>query len=174
MQYLNRFFENYGFERKGAPMLTLDLVAFNLTFLLGLIIVVSTSVDIFNQPSYTRNPGKPYTRIKPRFVTLKKKYKRALRLYLLAIAAIYSIITFFPEVLSGLGADDAALKKIISGPTWPLAAVSFVIGLQSLVFIKQFEILCRSKLHKWAKIPEGARETIALSPKNGTIFSIYL
>ena len=104
-------------------MFNVDLVYFSLTFSIGLIIVVSTSVDIFNQPSYSRNPGKPYTRIKPRFVTLKKKYKRALRLYLLAIAAIYSIITFCPEVLSGLGADDAALKKVVSSPAWPLAAV---------------------------------------------------
>jgi hypothetical protein len=79
-------------------MPTIDLVSFNIAFLLGLIIVVSTSIEIFNQPSYSRDPGKPYTRIKPRFVTLKKKYKRALRLYLLAIAALYSFITFFPEV----------------------------------------------------------------------------
>ena len=153
-------------------MATLDIVTY-LAFSIGLIIVVSTSVDIFNQPSYSRNPGKPYTRIKPRFVTLKKKYKRALRLYLLAIAAIYSIITFCPEVLSGLGADDAALKKVVSSPAWPLAAVSFVIGLQSLVFIKQFETLCRSRLHKWAKIPEGARETIDRLRRGAFNFNLY-
>jgi hypothetical protein len=143
-------------------MPTIDLVSFNIAFLLGLIIVVSTSIEIFNQPSYSRDPGK-----------LKKKYKRALRLYLLAIAALYSFITFFPEVLSGLGADAATLEKIISRPTWPLAAVSFVIGLQSLVFIRQFEELCRSKLHKWAKIPEGARETINRLKKAGFNFKLY-
>ena len=152
-----------------------DLVPFIVAFSLGLIIVVSTSVEIFNQPSYKRNPEEPYTRIKPRFVTLKNKYKRALKLYLLAITALYSIITFFPEVLSSLGAgkDAVALQKIVSRPTWPLAAVSFVIGLQSLGFIKQFEKLCREKLHKWAKIPDGARVTINRLKKAGFNFQLY-
>ena len=132
---------------------------FLVAFLFGLAMVLATSVEVFNEPSYAQQPGRPYTKMKPKFVTLKKKYNRALIVYLFIIVFMYSAVAFFPDIGEALANGTINSRGMFNNPTWPLLAVSLVVGFQSALGLKKIERWSRSWLHKWARIPEGARDT---------------
>ena len=147
-------------------------------FVVGLLIVLLSSAEAFDQASYKQQPGKPYTRMKPKFVTLRKQYRKALSLYLLIVFYLYSFLALLPglgrALIPGVGQSKGFPANIINDPMlWPLVVASAMLGFQNALGLKRLDQFMRSKLHKLARIPEGARDTIDSLHRSGFNFTQY-
>ena len=137
--------------------------SFFIAYLLGLFMVIASSAEVFNQPSYQMEEHKYYTKVKPKFITLKRKYRQTLMFYLLIMGVLFTAISFFPDFAKALLLDEAQkqeLDRMAGSPAFPLLAASLLLGFQNAYYLKNFEEKFRRLLHRWAKIPSGARDTI--------------
>lgn len=144
-----------------------------LAFAFGFTLVLLVSLEVFNEPSYKKTERGLYKKFRPRDVTSNKLYFRSLILYLASMEFLYTAISSSTEL--GLALKNSKISSNLAhDPTYPLLAATIVVGFQSAWYIKEIEKRLRAWLHKWAKIPEGARRTIDDLRRSRFVFDRYM
>lgn len=138
----------------------------------GALLVLGTSLEKYGDPVYDADERKPYTKFRPQLTTSNGKYAWSLSLYVFLMEIIYMGVALVPnrEELTNLLGSGSFEGDI----TWPLFAVSLVVGGQNARYINKLERLFRRVCHKWAKIPAGARETVNVLRRAGFSFELYI
>ena len=101
--------------------------AFPVPVIIGLAIVLGTSWDRFDEPTYTKEDkvgNKYYLRFQPRFIALRRKYGRARLVYVGFMCAAYLIVSttpwladFIPGLAEAAGAGGPRSCRRIISPT---------------------------------------------------------
>jgi len=163
--------------------------AFPVAVIIGLAIVLGTSWDRFDEPTYTKKDkvgNKYYLRFQPRFIALRRKYGRARLVYVGFMCAAYLIVSttpwladFIPGLAEAAGAGDTesgaaeSSAGLAQSAAYPLAVAAGLMGFQTVPYLKTLETKCRRTLHTWAKVPKGASDTIMKLMRSDFDFSAY-
>lgn len=147
------------------------LQQFWFAFGFGFLLVFLVSIEVFDTPTYLKRERDAFRKFRPSFVTFNRLYARALFIYLLLMEFIYVGLSFSPSLADtvlnlGEGVDA-------SSPAYPLLAASVLVGFQNAFLIKEVERRLRKWLHRWAKIPHGARTTVAELRRSDFLFEAY-
>lgn len=145
-----------------------------LAYASGLVLVILVSLEVFNEPSYKKKEPGLYKKFRPRDVTSNRLYFRSLSLYLASMGFLYTVISSSTDLGSALIGGKEVSSNLARDPVYPLLAATIVVGFQSAWYIKEVEKRLRSWLHRWAKIPQGARKTIDDLRRSKFVFDEYM
>lgn len=127
--------------------------------LLGALLILLYSWSRFDESSSDRQT-ECLARYQPRFSTSHLRYQEAKFGYLAVVLGLYLLFSWVPNLLDPSG-ESATVKFLQEANlTSPLAVAVYIISIQNIPFLKEFEQKLRSIFHSIARIPEGVRRLI--------------
>jgi hypothetical protein len=130
---------------------------------LGLLTIVASAWQRFNEPSFKAVDTLPHVEDPLRYLFLRDAYKKARCAYVAAVVSIYLLfVAPGPEMAKAL---QALGVKEFSPQTWALMVALLMAGLlpnSNLKFLVMIETWLRRVIHGWFLVPDGVQRTIGI------------